>query len=547
MYRQPNLQERVTTHAVSHSALSKVEDRLDGIQNMLNTLWDEVSSSSNSGRRASVRRTSSSQSPSDLSPSCNILENSSPSFRNVVPGRTHGVRMPNLITFVSPASLGPFSYDSAQTFFKSEMQQGEQLFGCIDALLWTESPITLSKQKWWRLQRAFVNGFLHWMPLFDDETCIAHLQKSSEVSFQDSSASTCLSLLMFAIGAVVEDQTLYQPEPNALPGFEYLSAAYKILQTMKTPTFDIEQLQCRVLFAAYLSFVMRPVTAWKEISQVARDLLLVLKTNWGAGEPHLIDMLSRTYWVVYVIENELEICLELSPSGLRAFQDQVPLPTSTFDDEGLYYFLALISLRKLLVEVHETVGYKSGHAIYLPIIAHELYSQFLSWHSALPPSLKFPLDASPLFDLRKTHLRGQFFAHTIVVFWPFVFRYIDDVSSPKQQQAANHFTPSNVDAQAVHDRSTECLKTCLLYLAASETILMQNTVVTHINLRAYYATMMVLLLACGHVMNEEEQIEAQKALDRGVEVMELWSGMKWMEEPLERVRRFATTMSWGEK
>lgn len=57
--------------------------------------------------------------------------------------------------------------------------------------------------------------------------------------------------------------------------------------------------------------------------------------------------------------SELEIFLELSPSGLRFFQDYVPLPTRAFDDEELSYFLALISLRKLLVEVHETIGFRS--------------------------------------------------------------------------------------------------------------------------------------------------------------------------------------------
>lgn len=50
--------------------------------------------------------------------------------------------------------------------------------------------------------------------------------------------------------------------------------------------------------------------------------------------------------------------LELPTSGIRAFQDAVSLPTGTVEEEALYFFLALISLRKLLADVIETIGFK---------------------------------------------------------------------------------------------------------------------------------------------------------------------------------------------
>lgn len=56
--------------------------------------------------------------------------------------------------------------------------------------------------------------------------------------------------------------------------------------------------------------------------------------------------------------SELEVCLELPTSGIRVFQETIALPTGTVEQESLYYFLALISLRKLLAEVIETVGFK---------------------------------------------------------------------------------------------------------------------------------------------------------------------------------------------
>lgn len=170
-------------------------------------------------------------------------------------------------------------------------------------------------------------------------------------------------------------------------------------------------------------------------------------------------------------KSELEVCLELPSSGIRTFQEAFPLPASQIEEEGLYFFLALISLRNLLAEVIETIGFKSGHAIYVPIVAVELHNQILGWHEHLPASLQFPLDASPIFDLRRAHLRGQLFCLLSVVYWPFVLKCVDD-------------SHGEGEMEAVLERAKECLVWCVLHLQASEGIMMQKTLVSHAALRA---------------------------------------------------------------
>ena len=59
-----------------------------------------------------------------------------------------------------------------------------------------------------------------------------------------------------------------------------------------------------------------------------------------------------------MVASELEICLELPPSGLRMYEGTVALPTSHYEEEGMYYLLALSSLRKLMVEVVNAVWTK---------------------------------------------------------------------------------------------------------------------------------------------------------------------------------------------
>ena len=56
--------------------------------------------------------------------------------------------------------------------------------------------------------------------------------------------------------------------------------------------------------------------------------------------------------------SELEICLELPTSGLKNYDTVVTLPSSHYEEEGMYYLLALTTLRKLMVEVVPSVGAK---------------------------------------------------------------------------------------------------------------------------------------------------------------------------------------------
>jgi hypothetical protein len=49
----------------------------------------------------------------------------------------------------------------------------------------------------------------------------------------------------------------------------------------------------------------------------------------------------------------------MSPIGLKQFQDFVPLPLSENEDVSFYYFLAQASIRRLLMETLDIVGYKS--------------------------------------------------------------------------------------------------------------------------------------------------------------------------------------------
>lgn len=92
----------------------------------------------------------------------------------------------------------------------------------------------------------------------------------------------------------------------------------------------------------------------------------------------------RVFWINSVLLHELEAVLKLHPIGLRQFHEVVPLPLTDGEDEGYYYFFAQASLRKLLTETLDVVGYRVGQVIYAPLVAQELCKQVDDWCMPFP-------------------------------------------------------------------------------------------------------------------------------------------------------------------
>jgi len=134
----------------------------------------------------------------------------------------------------------------------------------------------------------------------------------------------------------------------------------------------------------------------------------------------------------------------------------VPLPLPETEEEGFYYFFAQATLRKLLTETLDVVGYRVGQVIYAPLVADELRKQAEEWYEHLPPPVRFPITVTPLFDLRKTFLRVQFVALHAVIYWPSVLKVIQESSAQISISPRNDRPGTSARAEAV-----ECIKNCV--------------------------------------------------------------------------------------
>lgn len=177
-------------------------------------------------------------------------------------------------------------------------------------------------------------------------------------------------------------------------------------------------------------------------------------------------------------------------------------------------------------------------ATYAPVVTLELHNQIDSWYQRLPLSLHFPLDHSVLFDMRKAFLRCIYYSLKYVAFWPFVARCKDIV----------HEGSSNVDIPVGQDDdylqmqqgANECLEAARNYLKASEEIITQKVIDSHVIVRSYFTATMILLLV--HPIIQPPLISTtpdSSLILHAIQNLEVWNIVPFMQRPLEELNRIA--------
>jgi hypothetical protein len=172
----------------------------------------------------------------------------------------------------------------------------------------------------------------------------------------------------------------------------------------------------------------------------------------------------------------IEATIKMHPIGLRHFHDLVPLPQFEEEDSGFYFFLAQISLRKFLTQTLEVVGYLVGRVVFAPVVTGELRKQVREWYDHLPSIVRFPLDSTPLFDSRKSFLRGQYIALHVVLGWPSVLEIIKGDGEAINQDQETQLV--------IRDQAQDCIRSSALFLSIADEQLMGRKMGTHFTLYA---------------------------------------------------------------
>ncbi|KAF2109762.1 hypothetical protein BDV96DRAFT_234120 [Lophiotrema nucula] len=543
-YRKPTVGDRVKSTGPPPEALASIEQRLSQLEARLESTNQLVQNSAmlspnvsnhsdmlvtreSGSRRSSVNRRMSDYitvNTGHSNPSVGTPVSYDFAYRQTATEAL--TARPSLLTFRAPPYIHVESWDYTADFYDDEILAGEELCDQFDILLMQS--LDLSKRTTRRLQQSFVENFLRWTPIFDQKTCIQAVDQAAAEDYLISNPSTCLTMLLFALGAVSEDRS--ESPDNQTPGLDYFARGCSILERLSLRTGNLATLQCRVLQASYFKFAIRPVQSWNSITQAARDCMHLLTSNIAERMTRTEqEALHRAFWATSTILHELEATMKMHPIGLRHFHEIVPLPQFEEEDSGFYYFLAQISLRKFLTQSLEVVGYHSGRVIYAPVITKELRKQVREWYDHLPSAIRFPKDGTPVFESRKSFLRGQYIALFVVLGWPSVLKIMEFGDS-----GDGH---SEHDMSLTREHARDCLQGCCLFLSVADEQLMGRKMGTHFTLYAAFAMLATLIITfhCP-ALSFVEETKQEHHIRNAYEILRPWEHLPLVRRGLERAR-----------
>ncbi|CAK7201017.1 hypothetical protein SEUCBS139899_003718 [Sporothrix eucalyptigena] len=450
---------------------------------------------------------------------------------------------PNLLTFCCTSSLRSPSWDDTEAFYDDELKNSELLSKATEMALLRgddlsqESGLDLSKQTTRYLQHGFVESFLRWYPIWDVPESLHFVEKARDCGFDASEPATCVAMLLFSIGAIAQAGVEVTPT-SELPGIDYFARGVSILEQRRpTVTKGFLTLQCRFLQAIYCQLCFMPLQAWNSVSTVSRDLMHALSSSLPARlDPADRASLHRLFWACSTVHHELEAVLIMHPTGIRAYHDYVPLPLSETDDACFYYFLAQISLRQLLFETLDVVGFKRGQVNRAPIVTAEIRKSIRDWYCHLPPTLRFPLEKAPLFDTRKAYLRAQYLSLFVLLGWPSVLVLFE--MSPAELQGEGRTAPSQSELERLKSDAKDCLGKCALLLESSDEVLSQRTLGTQLVMWSCYASLIELILTYNNPIFAfaAPATTDDHAIRCGYEILSTWKHLPIVNRGLARAK-----------
>jgi hypothetical protein len=281
--------------------------------------------------------------------------------------------------------------------------------------------------------RAYFDHVNVWYACVNPYTWRSHYLAALTNGFREGPES-CIVLLVLALGqASVAGSISRVPAPHDPPGLQYFTAAWSLLPGMMT-SHGVLATQCHLLAAAYLFYLVRPLEAWGLLSTTSTKLQLLLMAP-SRIPPEQRELTERIYWNVLLFESDLLAELDLPHSGVFQHEDSIGLPGGfdgdkhdTAGPDNLWYFLAEISLRRLLNRVVQLI-YSPDSAVTtanLGPVVNELDFQLNQWYENLPLPLQFVWTRGPIPDPIQTVLRLRFYACRTIIYRPYILAVLDD-------------------------------------------------------------------------------------------------------------------------
>ena len=314
-----------------------------------------------------------------------------------------------------------------------------------------DPPLSLDLDETAVLVQAFFEHVNIWYACVNPHEWAAYYQKAESVLFREGPES-CAVLLVLALGSASLGGSVAQLRKGSdPPGVQYFSAAWGLMPSLILCN-SVTSLQCSVLAAAYLLYLVRPLEAWTLLSGSSMKLQLILHVA-GAVPEVSVQLSERLYWNMLLMESDLLTQLDLPSYGIVQFEGNIAIPTffpELPDAPGrdeLWYLQAAIDLRQLHTRISQEISSKeSSSPDELRAISQDLDMQVYNWYEALPMNVRFPLNRGLLQHPAQTVLRLRYFAARAAIFRPYVLAVLEDENAAQ--------------VQFIRDNCRTCLVSC---------------------------------------------------------------------------------------
>ncbi|OIW30390.1 C6 zinc finger domain-containing protein [Coniochaeta ligniaria NRRL 30616] len=342
-----------------------------------------------------------------------------------------------------------------------------------------------------RIITSFASSVNFWYPTMSTDMLKAAQTRIADGKAADTTSS-CLAYLVMALGCA--NLTISAAHHRAM-GDIYMDTVLKKLCVVQTEV-STAATQCLFFVALYFAFVRRPLQAWQYINMAATQCRLLLSYSPANETSDDQECLRRIFWSCYILESDYLAELSALPqSGIALIESSIPLPAQynthaniQEEEQSSLYFLACISMRRLLNRVHHVLyARESGVSLdngRFPSVVSELNHQLEEWREFLPVSLKFSVDAQETANEYGGFLRQRYLTCRSVIYRPYLTWIITNCMDTMT-------TPENVLGSC-----KSCLDACLLHIINLRWFAHTVFVDTWICSLSMTAAMLILLVAC---------------------------------------------------
>ncbi|KAK2060653.1 C6 zinc finger domain-containing protein [Colletotrichum caudatum] len=336
---------------------------------------------------------------------------------------------------------------------------------------------------------------------------------------EEDSILVCLALLTMALGCagqvtagltsgeVLSGEQRKRRAAMKAMGDLYFDSVLKKLHVVHTNVGSTAA-HCLFFTAMYFAFLRRPLQAWEYINAASAKCLLLLAYPPESESAEDQERIRRIFWSCYILESDYLAELSgLPQSGIARIESSTPLPGDynthrdpQVEEQSSMYFLACISMRRLLNRVHQLLyargtGAALDHARF-PYVVAELNHQLDDWREVLPPAFAFSVGINEVNNSQSTatehggFLRQRYLTCRSVIYRPYLMWMLSGMAG------GNGAASDLLVSQDALKNCKACLDACLLHILNLRGFGQTVLVDTWICSLSMAGAMLVLLAAC---------------------------------------------------